>query len=312
MDTSGLVHLLADLLAMRYSPDELWGYAGPQFSAETSCFAVLALAGILNRAVVAEKYVGKLLRYQRPDGLWPTTEGGNTGSAWATAIAAITLLELSPSETALYSAAKALVRSKPQEAFWLWRLKFQTSDTHVRFDPNKYGWGWVPGNVSWVMPTAMAVIALKRSLPLNLVSSVDLERRVDLGHAMLLDRMCLGGGWNAGNSVVYGVALMPHIDATSLAIAALRFQHHLPEVRQSLSWLLAARCSSAYSLAWKILALRSYLGVRSDVGLALEEARDELVALVQESAQIADNSTLALAILALDEKSNPFAVERAA
>ncbi|HEU0140403.1 MAG TPA: hypothetical protein VFQ79_11845 [Bryobacteraceae bacterium] len=75
-----------------------------------------------------------------------------------------------------------------------------------------------------------------------------------------------GGGWNAGNSVVYGVPLTPHLDTTSLAVAALRFHYHLPEVRQSLSWLLAAKCSSAYSLTWKILALRSYLDVRSDVG----------------------------------------------
>jgi hypothetical protein len=103
--------------------------------------------------------------------------------------------------------------------------------------------------------------------------------------------------------------LTPHIDTTSLAVAALRFHYHLPEVWQSVSWLLAAKCSSAYSLAWKILALRSYLDVRADVGPALEEARDQLVALVQEPAQIADNSTLALSILALDQESNPFAVE---
>jgi hypothetical protein len=111
---------------------------------------------------------------------------------------------------------------------------------------------------------------------------------------------------------VYGVPLTPHIDATSLAVAALRFHYHLPEVRQSLSWLLAAQCSSAYSLAWKLLALRSYLDLRSDVGPALEEARAQLVELAQEPAQIADNSTLALSILALNGNANPFAVERPA
>jgi hypothetical protein len=59
--------------------------------------------------------------------------------------------------------------------------------------------------------------------------------------------MCPGGGWNAGNSVVYGVALAPHIDATSIALAGLRFHYHLPEVSQSCSWLLATDCSSAFS-----------------------------------------------------------------
>jgi hypothetical protein len=186
------------------------------------------------------------------------------------------------------------------------------TDTHVRFDPSKYGWGWVPGSASWVIPTAMALIALERSRPLNLIPSNELKRRVDLGYAMLLDRMCPGGGWNAGNSVVYGVPLTPHIDATSLAIAALRFHYHLPEVRQSLSWLLAAKCSSAYSLAWKILALQGYLDVRSDVGAALENARDQLTSLVDEPTQMADNSTLALSILALNRKAHPFAVERSA
>jgi hypothetical protein len=219
---------------------------------------------------------------------------------------------LSPNTPGLRAALKALLEARPKEAHWLWRLKFQTTDTHVRFDASKYGWGWVPGSVNWVIPTAMVLIVLERSRRLNLVPPNELKRRVDLGHAMLLDRMCPGGGWNAGNSVVYGVPLTPHVDATSLAIAALRSHYHLAQVRQSLSWLLAAKCSSTYSLAWKILALRSYLDVRADVGPALKEARDQLVALVQEPAQIADNSTLALSILALDENSDPFAVERPA
>ena len=74
-------------------------------------------------------------------------------------------LELSPRASALQSATKALAHSTTP-AFWLWRLKFRTIDTHVRFDPNKYGWGWVPGPVSWVIPTAVAVTALERSRPL--------------------------------------------------------------------------------------------------------------------------------------------------
>jgi hypothetical protein len=65
-------------------------------------------------------------------------------------------------------------------------------------------------------------------------------------------------------------------------------------------------------LAWKILALRSYLDIRADVEPALAEARDQLVGLVQEPAQIADNSTLALSILALNGNANPFVVKRPA
>jgi hypothetical protein len=309
--TTKALEALTLRLAKRRSPDRLWAYSGDQVSAEPTCFALLALSSSLDRTTIADD-VRRLANYQLRGGFWPAGDSRGPVSLWATAVAVNTLIELSPDDACVRSGLKAMLDAKPQEAHWLWRLKFRTTDTHVRFDPGKYGWGWVPGSVSWVIPTAMAVIALERSRPLSLVPSNELERRVDLGHAMLLDRMCPGGGWNAGNSVVYGVPLTPHIDATSLAIAALRFHYHLPEVRQSLSCLLGAQCSSAYSLAWKILALRSYAGVCAHVGLALEEVRGQLVALVQEPAQIADNSTLALSILALDEKSNPFAVERPA
>jgi hypothetical protein len=42
---------------------------------------------------------------------------------------------------------------------------------------------------------------------------------------MMLDRKCPDGGWNAGNGVVFGVALAPHIDANAIALLAL---HHYP------------------------------------------------------------------------------------
>ena len=112
--------------------------------------------------------------------------------------------------------------------------------------------------------------------------------------------------------MVHGVALAPHIDTTSIVLTGLRFHYHLPEVRQSLSWLLAADCSSAYSLACKILALQGYVDVRSDARPAMEVAQAKLAVLTQQPAQIADNSTLALSILALRGNPNPFALEMAA
>jgi hypothetical protein len=286
----------------------LWGYSSSQFSTETTCLALLALGDVVGRKAFAD-YIRGLMSRQRETGFWPAVDLGGADSIWATAIGANTLNNLLPRADAVRRALRALLTAEPQEAFWLWRLKFRTTDNHVQFDPNKYGWGWVPGTFSWVIPTAMAVIALERSCRLKLVQSDELKRRVDLGRAMLLDRMCPGGGWNAGNSIVYGVALASHIDATAIALAALRFHYHLLEVRRSLSWLLAADCSSAYSLAWKILALLGYTDIRTDVQPAIERARAKLTALVQEPAQVADTSTLALSILALNASPNPFTLE---
>ena len=46
--------------------------------------------------------------------------------------------------------------------------------------------------------------------------------RIRLGTEMLLDRACPAGGWNAGNGVVLGSPLKPHIDPTAIALLALK------------------------------------------------------------------------------------------
>jgi hypothetical protein len=129
---------------------------------------------------------------------------------------------------------------------------------------------------------------------------------------MLLDRACPEGGWNAGNAVVYGVPLRPHIDATALALAALRFRYELPIVRNSITWILnRIDCPSANSLAWMILAVSPYNDVRREVSPAVDIARERLASLVEDPRTIEDTSTIALAALALGLETgiNPFEVK---
>jgi len=304
--------VLVDQLLSRRSPGGGWPHHnGGQDTTEATVLATLAVWQRLDgpaRTAILDYWKSR----QLPEGGWSSIAPLSSGGNWPTAIIANTLAQVAPKHPCLPKALRSLVAAEPGEAFWLWRLKFRTTDTQVRFDPSKYGWSWVSDSVSWVIPTAGAIVALERGRRLGLIRGKEVERRLALGCSMLLDRMCPGGGWNAGNSVVYGVALSPHIDATSIALAGLRFHYHLPGVRQSLSWLLAADCSSAYSLAWKILALQSYADVRSVARPAIEVAQAKLAVLTQEPAQIADNSTLALSILALGVNPNPFALEMAA
>ena len=204
-------------------------------------------------------------------------------NVWASAIAVNTLMTLGAAPETFAGALDSLVNCRPLEASWLVRLKFRISDRQVRFDPTKYGWAWIPDTVSWVVPTSMALVALERAKKTGLIRSRELQDRLRLGVEMLLDRACPGGGWNAGNAVVYGVPLRPHVDATALALAALRFHHNVPIVRDSLTWILnRIDCPSPYSLAWVIFAAAAYKEVRSDVAPALDAARDRLAALVDD------------------------------
>jgi hypothetical protein len=248
---------------------------------------------------------------QTVNGLWPAVGEKTALNFWATAMAVDTLSILGANLATVAPFLDALVQSRPLEASWLVRLKFRFSDRQVRFDPTKYGWPWVPNTVSWVLPTSMAMIALERAKRRGLVGGKEVETRLRLGAEMLLDRACMGGGWNAGNAVVYGVPLRPHIDATAIALAALRLQYQNPIVRDSLTWLLGrVECPSAYSLAWLILATAAYRDVSADVIPALTAAGDRLAALVEDPRGIQDTSTIALAALALgvDSNDNPFEV----
>ena len=186
---------------------------------------------------------------------------------------------------------------EPAEIHWLWKWKFRFFDRQVRFDPDKFGWPWVEGTVSWVAPTALTMLALE---VWQFRSS-----RIDRATAMLLDRACPSGGWNAGNSVVFGVALDPHPDFTAVALLALvgRTSAQADPIRKALEYLSIKlmSCRSAYSLAWGVLALNAYGDPRA------EQLRYQLESIL--TSPLLDNlqpRILALAALALEQPAFTF------
>jgi hypothetical protein len=124
---------------------------------------------------------------------------------------------------------------------------------------------------------------------------------------MLLDRACVGGGWNSGNRIVYGVPLPAHVEATAIALLALQDEERTPVIRASLAWLKqrSANIESVESLAWCILSLFVYQE-------PVEDLKTKLATLVGEGSDVRNNATLATAILALrcGEMIHPFMVLR--
>lgn len=233
-----------------------------------------------------------LARAQNANGSWPAFLGDGHEGAWVTSLA---LIALHDSAGAIPERVKGffwLLNSAGEESNWLWKWKFRTADRHVRFDPDKFGWPWVPHTNSWVVPTAFSILALNQ-----IPCACGLEAgpsRVERGMEMLLDRACPGGGWNAGNGVVYGVALAPHPDDTAIALLALSGQGQLPAVRTSIDWLerVAPALGAPWSLAWSILALAAH-------GRPVEFLLKSLWSLT-DLENIEDNGTLAAVCLALN------------
>jgi len=127
---------------------------GSELQTEALCVAALAIVdGLCER----------LEAWQLADGSWPAMPGVDEGVTLATALAAITLMELIGDRRRIVRAVNWLVEERCREAHWIWRWKLRAVDNKARFDPGKYGWGWVPNTVSWVIPTSFAIIALEQA-----------------------------------------------------------------------------------------------------------------------------------------------------
>ncbi len=260
---------------------------------EPTCYSVLALGS--QPADVRERAHSLLLRAQNPNGSWPVFAGDDHDGSWVTSLVSIALRDLVPAIPARLKGLHWLLSSAGKEANWFWKWKFRTADRHVRFDPDKFGWPWFPDTVSWVVPTAFAILALNQ-LPCCCGGFELAPSRVDRGVEMLMDRACPVGGWNAGNGVVYGAAVRPHADDTAIALLALRDRPQNPVVQTSVDYIerTGPTLTAPWSLAWAILALAAH---RRPITLL----RRALLAL-PDLFYIEDTSTLALICLALDHE----------
>jgi hypothetical protein len=280
-----------------------WAYfASGQESIEATCLSALGLSS--GGDEIRERAVEFLFGSQLTGGAWPAFRGDNEGS-WTTPLAISTMIITNHTSEACERALKWLLAEKGAEGHWLWRWKFKTADRNVRFDPDKYGWPWSHGAGSWVIPTAFAVVAIKQYTVC--ARREDAEARIRLGVEMLFDRACVHGGWNSGNSVVYGVPLQPHVEASAIALLALQDEPRNEVVEKSLLWLQqrAATVESVSSLAWTILSLFTYRE-------SIQQLQDRLAIMIGDGAGIRNNATLAVVLLALrcGEMIHPFMVLR--
>jgi hypothetical protein len=107
---------------------------------------------------------------------------------WITSLAVTALRDLVPAITARLQGFHWLLNCAGKESNWFWKWKFRTADRHVRFDPDKYDWPWFPDTVSWVVPTAFAILALKQ-LACSCGGLEHVAARINLGIQMLFDRV---------------------------------------------------------------------------------------------------------------------------
>lgn len=239
-------------------PDGGWSFTQSGASAiEPTCLALLALRSYAGAA--CSKGTRFLLSTQNRNGSLSAFVGDDPEGCWVTSLAVITLRKFSAESKPIERAVSWLLDARGREAHWFWKWRYRTTDRKVTFDPDHFGWPWTPGTTSWVVPTAFGLIALRHCFAGRVLLECA-DFRLRKGTAMLLDRSCPGGGWNAGNSVVCGVPLSPHLDTTAVALLALNGEDGNHPIQASLRWLQENIGSghSLYSLAWAMLALKAH------------------------------------------------------
>lgn len=132
------------------------------------------------------------------------------------------------------------------------------SDDPVDHDPAILGWPWIDRTHSWVIPTGLAVLALR------LAGQAGHERVKD-GLRLLLNRQLPGGGWNYGNTRVFGMLLHPMPESTGVALSALAGAADRSQVAASLEYLgkVTPPLRTPKGLAWSLLGLGAW-GQRPD------------------------------------------------
>ena len=296
-----MIPALIDHLRATQNSDGGWGsIRGRQSNTEATSFATLALNRVGPSAhVPAERGITWLRQRQQPDGSWPLTASVNAGS-WTTALAVTCLANHANTLSDVQRGAEWLLGHRGHGLGLLASLLYRVVPDLMptRLNPDLKGWAWTADEFSWVEPTAYALIALKK---LRRGESSAARPTILEAEAMLYDRACPGGGWNYGNSTVYGEALAPYLETTAIALVALQDRRDDERNRAGLEALkrMLGDAASGLGLSWCILCLRIH---GDDVSTWLRRLAD----IHAKTAFLGETKPVALALLAATDGAVAF------
>ena len=251
-----MIVALIEHLRTTQNADGGWGAVrARQSNTEATALATLAM-GQLGEPERASAERGRTWLRQRQlgDGSWPVTAASATGS-WTTSFAVMALAREADAAPARRG-ARWLLGHRGNDLGWLYSLLYRIIPERLptRLNPDLKGWAWTDNEFSWVEPTAYALMALKK---LGRDGVPGAGSQISEAERMLYDRVCPDGGWNHGNSWVYGVPLPSYLETTAVALIALQDHRDDARTRAALEALrrMLADARSGLGLSWSIICL---------------------------------------------------------
>ncbi len=272
-----------ELLARARDDGGFSGLPEGEYRPDATAWAVLALEERPAAAEAIARGRSRLAREQRADGRVPVRPD-HAEAAWPTPLAVLAWRGAPEHDEPLERAVAFLLATTGQH----WPV---SPDSPTGHDTSLRGWPWILGTHSWIEPTALAVLAL------DAVGRGG-EARVREATALLLDRMLPVGGWNYGNTTVFGSELRPLPESTGVALHALAGRVARERVAPSLAYLAheLGRVRTPFTVGWGVLGLAAW-GERpaaADGWLAETLAREE---------RLGPFDTVHLALLALADRA---------
>lgn len=246
MSRSSLTQIVETALASRLLADGgLADLPGGRFRVDATAWGILALRASGARQESLGPLRGRLAQEQGADGrVW--MDRNHPDAYWPTALAILAWQDSPANRLAQSRAIHFLLDASGVHYH-------RRPDDPVAHNTFLKGWPWVAGTHSWIEPTALSVMALR-------VTGFGQHERVREAILMMLDRQLPHGGWNYGNTLVFGQELHPMPESTGAALAGLAGQVSQDKVARSLEYMLGevGRLRTPLSLGWALLGLAAW------------------------------------------------------
>jgi hypothetical protein len=188
-------------------------YPGRSSWTEPTAFALLS--GLAPEG--AGRGAGWLRANRNRDGGWsPQPRVGP--STWVTALVAL-LPETLIGADVHHGAIVWLIEQTGQESSLVHRVRQWMLGNQDLSQGAERGWPWFPGAAAWIMPTAIALLALHKEQKIR--PSDSLRGRIESGRQFLLSHACADGGWNHGSTHALGYESKAYPETTGVALLAL-------------------------------------------------------------------------------------------
>lgn len=219
--------------------------SGSAYRPDATAWAILALdaVGAYPHLVLSAR--SRLAKGQGSDGRVSLSEN-HPDAFWPTALAVMAWHHSETHNENMNHAVSFLVEITGKH----WEKR---PDSPNVTDTSIPGWPWNEGAFSWIEPTSLAILAL------NCAGYAD-HPRISDGIRLIMDRQLPNGGWNYGNTIVYGQELLPQPDNTGIALSALASRVEKKDVQLSLNYLQSRveDLRTPRSLSLAILGLASW------------------------------------------------------